>query len=214
MTTSFRPYARTDRAAVTGILHRTGFLGEDLAGTGLFDDRRLFALTNTDGYLRFQKDHAFVAVDDANGRVIGYIIGTPDSAGYDRTFTVRMYPRIAARGFLVSWWKYPESFRHVLGWAREYSDAAIPFYADYPAHLHINVLPEYQRGGIGEKMMSLFEEHLAALGVKGVHLGTSNRNRKAIPFYEKHGYTILVETPATQWHEVEGLVSVIFGKKL
>jgi ribosomal protein S18 acetylase RimI-like enzyme len=214
MSIGYRPYGKRDRQAVSTILYRTGFLGEDLDGTGRFNDRRLFSLVNTEGYLRYQEGNGFVAVDDSDEKVVGYIIGTADSVGYDRLFKRRMYWRMALRGFVVSWWRYPESFRQVLTWAREYSDAAERFFPEFPAHLHINVLPEYQRLGIGERLIRLFEERMAAQGVPGIHLGTSNRNRKAIPFYEKNGYHVLVERPETYWRGVEGHTSVIFGKRL
>jgi ribosomal protein S18 acetylase RimI-like enzyme len=211
---SFRAYRGGDRAGITAILYVTGFLGEDLAGTGLFNDRRLFSLVNTDGYLRFLPSHCFVAVDDADGRIAGYILGAPDSKQWERIFTRRMYWRIAVRAFLVSWWRYPESFRHVLAWARNYADASEPYFADYPAHLHINVLPGYQRRGIGEGLMRMFEQHIAAQGATGVHLVTSNRNVKALPFYTKHGYAVLVDSPGTFYRGITDHRSIVFGKKL
>jgi ribosomal protein S18 acetylase RimI-like enzyme len=209
-----REYRGDDYRAVSAILHATGFLGEDLAGTGLFNDSRLFALVNIDGYLRFQPSCCFVAIDEAEGKVVGYILGTTDSMRYERLFKTRMYWRIALRSFLVSWWKYPESFRQVLAWARHYSDAAETFFVDYPAHLHINVLPGCQRRGIGDGLLRRFEEHIAAQGVTGVHLGTSNRNSKALPFYGKNGYVVLVEKPAIYWRGVEDHRNIIFGKRL
>jgi GNAT superfamily N-acetyltransferase len=210
----FRPYRPGDVADVSAVLYRTGFLGGDLAGTGRFNDRTLFRLVNVEGYLRWQGAHAFVAVDESIGRVVGYVIGTPDSRGYARLFRRRMYWRIALRAFLVSWWRHPESFRQVLQWAFGYADPAESFFDEYPAHLHINVLPGYQRRGIGEGLMSRFEERMTGLGVTGVHLGTSNRNLKALPFYHTRGYAVLAERPGVFWRGLEGHVSVIFGKRL
>jgi ribosomal protein S18 acetylase RimI-like enzyme len=209
-----RPYQPADRDGVSAILHRTGFLGEDLDGTWLFDDRTLFRLVNVEGYLRFQASNAFVAVDETDGSIVGYIIGTADSHAYERLFKRRMYWRIAARAFLVSWWRHPESFRQILSWAFTYSEPATPFFDEYPAHLHINVLPDYQRYGIGGRLIGLFVARMTELGVTGIHLGTSNRNAKALPFYAKHGFTVLVEKPGIFWRGVEGHVSVILGKRI
>jgi GNAT superfamily N-acetyltransferase len=209
----FRPYRPADHEGVSDILYRTGLMGDDLTGTGRFNDRRLFQLVNTEGYLRFQAAHAFVAVDETDGRVVGYIIGAPDSRAYERLFKRRMYWRIALRAFLVSWWRHPESFLQVLAWAR-YPDAAEPFFGAYPAHLHINVMPGCQRRGIGDGLMSRFLEHMAGLGVSGIHLGTSNHNLKALPFYVKKGFSVLVEQPCVFWKGIEDHVSVIFGRRL
>ena len=124
-----------------------------------------------------------------------------------------MHWRIALRAVLVSSWLYPESFRQVLAWARHNAHDSGRFNVDYPAHLHINVLPEYQRLGIGGRLMSLFMEDMEARGVAGVHLGTSNRNAKALPFYRKQGFEVLAEAPEAFWTGVEGHVTVVFGKK-
>ncbi len=211
---SFRPYRREDYEGICAILYATGFLGEDLLGTGLFNDRRLFSLVNTEGYLKFLPSNCFVAVDDSDGKVAGYILGAVDSHQWEKIFTYRMYWRIAVRAFAVSWWKYPESFRHVLDWARNYADVSVPFFPDYPAHLHINVLPGYQRRGIGDGLMRLFERRLLDQGATAVHLVTSNRNVKALPFYAKHGFVVLAEKSGTYYRGIEDHRAIIFGKKL
>jgi ribosomal protein S18 acetylase RimI-like enzyme len=209
-----RTCTRADHAGVSDILYATGFLGEDLSGTGLFNDRKLFELVNTEGYLRYLPESCFVAVDDADGRVVGYILGAADTRQWGKIFTRRMYWRIALRGFLVSWWRHPESFRHVLAWSRDYTDVETPFVDEYPAHLHINVRPGCQRRGIGEALLRAFEDHLTARGVAGIHLVTSNRNLKALPFYVRHGYVVLGEKPGTHYRGVSGHRTVICGKKL
>jgi ribosomal protein S18 acetylase RimI-like enzyme len=210
----YRPFERRDRKAVATILYRTGFQGESLEGTGRFDDRRLFALVHTEGYVAFHARDAFVAYDRADGKVVGYVLGAPDSTTHDMLFRRRMAWRIALRAFLVSWWRYPESFRQVRMWSKLKEDEAAPYYVEYPAHLHIDILPEYQRMGIGEKLMRLFEERMSSQGVSGIHLITSNRNLKALPFYRKIGYTMLEQSPGAYWRDLEGQVSVVFGKSL
>jgi ribosomal protein S18 acetylase RimI-like enzyme len=211
---SFRQCLPGDMPAVSDILYRTGLLGEDLTGTGLFNDRVLFRMVNVEGYLRWHRSHAFVAVDEARGAVVGYILGAPDTRAYDALFRRRMYWRLAARAFLVSWWLHPESFRHLWDWAFGYEDPAGPFVDRYPAHLHINVLPGWQRLGIGEGLIGMFECHMAGLGAAGIHLVTSNRNVKALPFYRRGGYDVLLEQPGRFWRGVDNHVSVVFGKRL
>ncbi len=210
----YRPYRAQDHEAVSAILYRTGFLGEDLAGTGLFEDRALFALINTEGYLRYHPSSAFVAFDETDGKVIGYVMGAPDTRRYQRVFARRMQWRINLRAFLVSWWKHPESFRQALQWARAATDLPSGLYDEYPAHLHINVLPEYQRLGIGERLIRLFEQRMASRGVRGIHLITSNRNRKALPFYLKNGFEKVTERPGSSYRGVENHVAVVFAKRL
>ncbi|MGV9199133.1 MAG: hypothetical protein ACOC4M_09855 [Promethearchaeia archaeon] len=45
--------------------------------------------------------------------------------------------------------------------------------AFYTAHLHIDILEQYQRKGIGSCLIKRFEHHLISREIKGVCLGTS-----------------------------------------
>jgi hypothetical protein len=40
----------------------------------------------------------------------------------------------------------------------------------YPAHLHMNILPEYQKMGISTILISTFEEHMRDKGVWNTHM--------------------------------------------
>ena len=60
----------------------------------------------------------------------------------------------------------------------------------YPAHLHIDILPEYQRKGHGTALIDAFLEVIESKGVKGVHLDMVRDNVTARAFYEKIGFQI------------------------
>ena len=66
-------------------------------------------------------------------------------------------------------------------------------YPDYPAHLHIDILPRAQKKGIGLKMMNHFIKYLGKQNVKGLHLGVDIKNDSAIRFYKKYGLITLEE---------------------
>jgi ribosomal protein S18 acetylase RimI-like enzyme len=66
---------------------------------------------------------------------------------------------------------------------------------DYPAHLHIDLLPVAQGGGRGRKMLEHFFDALRAQNVSGVHLGVARSNERAVGFYEHMGMTRLKEYP-------------------
>ena len=59
---------------------------------------------------------------------------------------------------------------------------------DYPAHLHIDILPEFQGKGYGRSLMTTFLEKLRDQGVKGVHLIMGKDNAGAGMFYQKMGF--------------------------
>ena len=63
------------------------------------------------------------------------------------------------------------------------------FDARWPAHLHIDFLPEGRGRGLGRRLMNLWFERLRSLGTSGVHLGTFAENHAAIRFFEACGLT-------------------------
>jgi hypothetical protein len=64
----------------------------------------------------------------------------------------------------------------------------------YPAHLHIDILPEFTGQGWGEQLMSVF---LATIsedeGAHGVHLGMVATNDRARRFYYRLGFELCGE---------------------
>lgn len=215
-----RNYRLEDEAAVEDITYRTGFQGEDLTGRNFFDDRRLWFLMFNYYYARYEPEHYFVAVDASSDAVVGFICGTTDSAAQQRSFQRNVIWRIGTRVFLVTIWRYPRTFVNMLNMGRAMmsslgdGEATAAIQADYPAHLHIDLLPERQRRGVGTRLMQHFEAHLIRHGAKGVHLQTSNHNRKAVPFYKKLGFAIVAETEIKSHPALDDMKLLTFAKKL
>ena len=61
----------------------------------------------------------------------------------------------------------------------------------YPAHLHIDILPEYQGNGYGAQMMNTMLNNLKQKKVKGIMLMVNKDNHGAIRFYERLGFKTL-----------------------
>ena len=57
-----------------------------------------------------------------------------------------------------------------------------------PAHLHIDILPEYQRRGWGKKLIGRAAEYLRGEKVDGVWVGIDPKNENAKKFYRKLGF--------------------------
>ena len=72
--------------------------------------------------------------------------------------------------------------------------ASDPLFDRYPSHLHIDLLPEAQRKGLGSHMMDRVFEHLSNAGSTGVHLEMSPSNTRALWFYRKLGFQVIRET--------------------
>jgi GNAT superfamily N-acetyltransferase len=64
----------------------------------------------------------------------------------------------------------------------------IPELADYPAHLHIDLLPAFQRAGWGRKLIVTLLTALRHAGVPRVYLGMLTTNTAAGKFYERLGF--------------------------
>jgi ribosomal protein S18 acetylase RimI-like enzyme len=167
-------------------------------------------------YVRFETDHCFAAVtNDPVEQVVGYVLGCPDTARYARAFGWRMVPRIVLRIGTATLWRNPRSIAEMVQWGRNlpWHDAN-PAGNEYPAHLHIDVMPRFQRRGLGSRLLECVETHFAELGVRGVHLVTSNRHEKSIPFYRKHGYMLVREKAHVMWRGVSDYRSLVFAKTL
>ena len=214
-----RPYQSADEPAIQDITYLTGYKGEDLTGRGYCRDTRLWFMIFIGYYTRFEPEHCFVATDTENGRVVGFICGTPDTLRQEALFRKRMVPRLFLRLFGYTSWRYPRCFINIWRMFREYArgteDASNdPIIAQYPAHLHINLLPDFQSQGLGSQLMRHFEDHMRTLGVTGLHLGTTNKNIKAVPFYHKMGFEIVHDSGIVQHADFDDLRYLMFAKML
>jgi len=67
----------------------------------------------------------------------------------------------------------------------------LPEVDEYPAHLHIDLLPRLQGQGIGRSLIATLVEALQERGVPGLHLTMDAANTGAAAFYERLGFTPL-----------------------
>jgi ribosomal protein S18 acetylase RimI-like enzyme len=178
-----RPYRPADRDEVYDVCLRTAAAGGD--ATDVYRDPALPGDLFAGPYLYLEPDFAFV-LDDGE-RVSGYVIGTPDTTAFARKLREQWLPLVGPRHPLppgppadheesmVEYLHHPERM-------------IIPALADYPAHLHINILPHLQRSGWGRTMIDTLFDAFRAAGVPRLHLGTTKANAAAIRFYERLGF--------------------------
>lgn len=133
-------------------------------------------------YLEKEPENCFVAVDE-NDKVIGYVYGVKDYDKYQANFGeyINCVARIENRRFLSE--AMIEMYDHAI------------YKKDYPAHLHIDILPDYQSKGIGSKLIKAFCDNLKEHNVKGVMLIVGSENEGARRFYERNGFTLLQDMP-------------------
>jgi len=214
-----RRYKPSDEKQIIDICYQTGFLGETLEEKNRFQDKYLFALLFCLYYLWFEPENCFVC-EAADGKICGYVIGTMNTERQHKQLVSRMAPKIMGRAICHTLFKEPKDvatcIQFILTLRKGFGKKG--FEREYPAHLHINVGPEYQKIGAGGQLLEAFEEWACSNKVLGIHLMTTDLNIKAVPFYVKHGYFLLGEKLGEGWDGVppykELLMAKAIGKKL
>ncbi|MEE6257193.1 GNAT family N-acetyltransferase [Plantactinospora sonchi] len=181
-----RPYQPGDRDAVHDICIRTADAGQDASGS--YADPGVLPNIFAHPYAELEPELAFV-VDD-NGRAVGYVLGTADTTTFVRRFRAEWLPRVGDRYPAPE--GEPGSPDEVMAYLLHTPERMIlPDLVDYPAHLHIDLLPDHQRAGWGRKLIGTFTEALRRAGVPGVHLGMISENRAARAFYDRLGFHVI-----------------------
>ncbi|BBH67047.1 hypothetical protein ACTI_37320 [Actinoplanes sp. OR16] len=175
-----RSYRASDLEAIYDICARTGAAGQD--ARGLYSSDRLLGDIWAVPYVEHEPEHAHV-VDDGSGRVVGYILGTADTPAFVKWYRATWLPATADR--LVDGDPRDET---MLDLHREPERMLMPELTAYPAHLHIDLLPETQGQGLGRRLMTAFLDGLRAAGVPRVHLGMAPENHGAYAFYKRLGF--------------------------
>ncbi|MBU5670551.1 GNAT family N-acetyltransferase [Paenibacillus brevis] len=157
-------------------------------------DHELLALRWIRQFLVTEPQNGYVLEHPDTGKVVGYIVCVTDTMVYEHEFEMTYFPQIMDRfnELEVQGFEYLEENRRLLSFTGV-QDTGIDL-ASYPAHLHINILPAYQRSGYGGMLLSAYEENLRKRRVQGYHLGTAAGNTQGISFYKKHALDLLHTT--------------------
>ncbi|MET7292952.1 GNAT family N-acetyltransferase [Streptomyces griseoloalbus] len=181
---AIRPYRREDREALDEICVRTAHNGQD--SRPFYTDPGVFPDTFAAPYVHLEPELAFV-LDDGTGRAVGYILGTADTARFAEDFRAVWLPLVAGRHPEPS--GPPRTPDETMAWLLHHPERmVVPELAAWPAHLHIDLLPEWQGRGYGRKLMRTFLAALRDRGVASVHLVMATANKPARAFYDRMGF--------------------------
>lgn len=124
-------------------------------------------------YIEQEPDNCFVAADEQD-EAVGYVLCAKDFTSWEERF----------HQF------YLESSRNPITklMGQGTVEGLKEFHKEYPAHLHIDIDPKYQRHGLGTRMMDALVKHLRECGVPGVMLCVASDNEKGQNFYRKYGF--------------------------
>ena len=142
---------------------------------------KIIAKTYSTYYIEEECGNCFVLA--SGEKAVGYILSSLDAGVFKKVYRKKYVPQI----FSLS------KKDGVLAWL-----LPIPymfFKKNYPAHMHIDILPGFQGSGNGTKLVETLLSELKSRGIRGVCLCVGSDNARAIAFYKKRGFKILLKTP-------------------
>lgn len=180
-----RAYQPSDLNQLYEICLRTGNSGED--AFDLVNDKKLFGHLFAAQYGLLEPEHAFV-YDDGSGNAVGYVLGALDTRAFEAKCAAEYWPALQAQ--------YPNGSGEgldalLIGVIHHPPQAHDKTVADYPSHLHIDLLPACQGGGTGRALMNTLLDALKTDGSTGLHLNVSAANKRALGFYAHLGFETL-----------------------
>lgn len=199
-----RDYHPSDLISLYGICLKTGNRGGD--ATPFFRCPDLLGHYYAAPYAILEPELCRILT--CSNRPCGYILGTRDSGKFHTRTEREWFPVLREKYPLQETVAEPES-------GEPYRDAeiirlihqGIPAADDlreFPAHLHIDILPEAQGRGLGRQLMNSFMQRLHHFSVAAVHLIVDKGNQSAHRFYERMGFHRILENES----------STVFGLRL
>lgn len=181
---TIRPATPADHDQIAHICLLTGATGAD--ATGLYSNDLTLADVYATPYLL--GPGGFCLVWDVDGEARGYVLGTDDTRAFQAWFSREWWPSRAhlhpARTDGDGW---------LLAAAAQPDRMLIPRVDDFPAHLHIDLLPDQQGRGAGRALIEACVALLAERDVPGLHLVAEKANGPAQAFYPRVGFEVIAE---------------------
>jgi ribosomal protein S18 acetylase RimI-like enzyme len=183
--TLVRAFRSDDLDALYRIALATGDSGSD--ASHLYDDKAVVGHIYAAPYAIFEPESALV-VEDPHG-VAGYIVGAVDTRVFESRLEADWWPALRTRyldpsGTPPAGWGSDERMSWLIHHPPRAPSALV---TPYPSHLHINLVPRLQGQGLGKRLIDQWLQMARGMGSKGVHLGVSAANIRAIRFYRAYG---------------------------
>jgi ribosomal protein S18 acetylase RimI-like enzyme len=173
------------------VCFETGLMGDPMLDQ--FGDRDTFAHLFCDWYLMNRPDTCWV-VDDGDGEVVGYLIASPDrpdESAHQRQVLTR---HLLGRGVILRPSTMGFFVRAVTDLTTDRGALTSPVDPEeYPAEMHINLLPDLRGHRLGSQLMDALMDALRIRSVPGVQLSAFGENLDAIAFFESQGFEAVGE---------------------
>ena len=190
---TIRPATFQDAPAAYRVCLQTGDSSAD--ATTQYRNHDLLGHIYVGPYLAGNPRHAFVVADREG--VAGYSFAVEDTVAFEEWQAThwwpelrKQYPSLPPDGNALT-----ENDEELIRMIHHPKLAPKDIVAEYPAHLHIDLLPRVHGQGFGRQLMDLIVDRLRETQVRGVHFGVSPENPNALAFYTHLGFTIIREEP-------------------
>ena len=185
-----RPARPGDQSGAYFVCLKTGDHGKD--GEQFYrEDPDALGRIFVGPYLVYEPELSLILEDELG--ICGYAFAAFDSRQFYSRYETEWRPALVAQ--------FPEPQGDPKQWTRvqqvyswyHHPDYFCPEpYAEYPSHLHIDLLERSRGRGYGRRMMEKLMEKLHQNGSPGAHLGVSVLNEPAPGFYKRLGFRELV----------------------
>ncbi|MGE5150975.1 MAG: N-acetyltransferase family protein [Rhodospirillaceae bacterium] len=192
--TRIRPFAPADLEACYAISLATGFEGGD--ASHLYRDPKLMGHIYVAPYALLEPRLALV-VEDGDG-VAGFAVGTADTVAWEERLEHDWWPSLRGRYHDPAEVPPEERTQDQRRAFMIHHPAKTPpaVIGEYPAHLHMNLLPRTQRRGVGSKLLDIW---LEKAGASAVHVGVNRANAGGARFWAARGFGELPVPGRTLW---------------
>jgi GNAT superfamily N-acetyltransferase len=197
----FRRFRQEDLSDIYAISVKTGDNGRD--ATALYNDPKLMGHIYSAPYVLLEPDLAIVV--EHKNQVVGYVVGTLNTQNWEKRLELEWWPKLRNQ------YKAPDPTNRD-NWTmdqiridRMHNPRLIDreISTQYPAHMHMNLLPIMQRRGIGTRLLQKWLSIAIKDGDRSVHVGANPKNTAGIAFWQRSGFQTIrtgpEKTPQTGW---------------
>ncbi|OLT08975.1 GNAT family N-acetyltransferase [Pseudonocardia sp. CNS-139] len=200
-----RTFTEPDRAPLLAVFRRAG---EGAPTADLWGHDESEADVYLTPYMDHEPDSLFLAV--VGGEPAGYLAGSLGSGAPDPVPAEDARIAQAIRDHRLVLRRRPAAFFLRAGldaaWAAVRREPTAGELDDprWPAHLHINVVPQVRGTGAAAALMAAWQDRLRATGTPGCYLQTLVENVRAVRFFERSGFEKHGPTPVVPGLRHEG----------
>lgn len=185
---ALRPAHTNDLPELLRICLQTGDSGKD--ATHLHKLPALVGDIYVTPYVLHQPDFAYALW--ADDTIVGYLLGVLNTHEFENDLAANYWPTTKAKYAQINSEMTPSDEELLVDLAKQgFSDPELV--AQYPSHLHIDIVESHQSAGYGKKMIAALLEQFKVAGSHGVHLHMSAKNDNARAFYKKFGFIEVIE---------------------